>query len=199
MEKWKPIAGFAYEVSNQGRVRSIARKMVTASGRGSGSVRGRILKGRPNQRGHLRVCLCGDGVTREVSVSRLVATCFVANPGGLPFVRHKDFNRANNDASNLEWCSNSTSLRKAIEAGRFTALVSPARARTLQAETASMAYTLRLAGLTFREIAAMLDIGTEAAMKVCHARAWKHESRPTLARKSTRRRKNSRASRVLTR
>src|ERR1700712_1756730 len=102
MEKWEPIAGFAYEVSNLGRVRSLPRKVETSSGRGSGSNKGRILKGRPNQRGHLRVYLCSEGATKEVLVSRLVATSFVANPKKLPLVRHKDFDRGNNTATNLE-------------------------------------------------------------------------------------------------
>ncbi|WP_422823704.1 NUMOD4 domain-containing protein [Variovorax rhizosphaerae] len=182
MEKWKLVAGFAYEVSDMGQVRSMPRKVETSSGRGPSSVKGTILRGRPNQRGHLRVCLWGDGVPRDALVSRLVATCFVPNPDGLPVVRHKDFNRANNAASNLEWCSNSTSLRKAREAGRFTALVSPTRAKTMSAETASVAYTLRVDGMTFQEIATILDVSKEAVMRVCHARSWQHLSRPTLAR-----------------
>ena len=74
----------------------------------------------------------------------------------LPFVRHEHFNRANNAASNLEWCSDRTNPRKAQNAGRFTAPVSPTRAKTLHAETASVAYTLRVAGMTFREIATIL-------------------------------------------
>jgi hypothetical protein len=181
MENWRPIAGFAYEVSDQGQVRSMPRKVKTSSGRGSGSSKGKTLKGRANQRGHLRIYLCGDGVSKEVSVSRLVATCFIPNPERLPFVWHKDFNRANSAASNLEWCSNNTNSRKALEAGRFTALASPGRAKALNSETASATYTLRADGMSFREIATILDVSIEAAMNVCHARTWQHDSRPTLA------------------
>jgi hypothetical protein len=34
-----------------------------------------------------------------------VATAFVPNPYNLPEVNHKDENRQNNEAINLEWCS----------------------------------------------------------------------------------------------
>ena len=74
-ERWKPVVGFPYEVSNQGHVRSLPRKL-PAGGRGPKSVRGRVLKGRSNAKGHLRVQLCGDGVVQDFLIRRLVATYF---------------------------------------------------------------------------------------------------------------------------
>ena len=37
-------------------------------------------------------------------VQRIVATCFIPNPDNLPQVNHKDCDRTNNNANNLEWC-----------------------------------------------------------------------------------------------
>ncbi|MBS0452664.1 MAG: HNH endonuclease [Proteobacteria bacterium] len=181
VERWKPIDGFAYEVSNQGRVRSLPRRLRIAGERGRGSMAGRILKGRPNQRGHWRVTLCGDGVAKCVSVSQLVATYFVPNPEGLPFVRHKDFDRRNNDASNLEWCNHSESIARALTGGRFTARVSPRRAKRLDAQAAKTVYDMRIAGMTFKDIALAFDVGLEAVKGVCYGETWSDPSRPSLA------------------
>lgn len=40
---------------------------------------------------------------RAKPLHRLVAEAFVPNPNGLPEVRHKDGNKLNNHADNLEW------------------------------------------------------------------------------------------------
>ena len=39
-------------------------------------------------------------------IHRLVAEAFIPNPDSLPMVNHKDENKLNNIASNLEWCDN---------------------------------------------------------------------------------------------
>jgi hypothetical protein len=44
---------------------------------------------------------------------RLVAKLFVDNPNNYPQVNHKDGNRSNNDASNLEWVSASENQKHA--------------------------------------------------------------------------------------
>lgn len=94
MEIWKPVAGFEqyYEVSNEGRVKSLRT--------------GRIRKLVPNsQSRYLTLFLVGESGKRCVYVHRLVATAFCENPNGYDCVNHKDENRQNNKADNLEWCT----------------------------------------------------------------------------------------------
>jgi len=43
--------------------------------------------------------------TKSVSVHRAVALAWIPNPNGLPVVNHKDLDRRNNSADNLEWCT----------------------------------------------------------------------------------------------
>lgn len=49
---------------------------------------------------------CGAGI-----VHRLVAKCFVPNPHNLPTVNHKDGNKLNNHADNLEWMTQRQNVR----------------------------------------------------------------------------------------
>ena len=44
-----------------------------------------------------------DGIKKNFLVAYLVAKNFVPNPDNLPYVRHKDGNKLNNRADNLEW------------------------------------------------------------------------------------------------
>lgn len=61
----------------------------------------KYLKPRYTQKGYARVHL---GLNTDYYVHRLVAETFIPNPDNLPFVNHKDENKRNNKAVNLEWC-----------------------------------------------------------------------------------------------
>lgn len=101
MEIWKPVVGYEtkYEVSNYGRVRSIARNVW--NGKCYFWKDGQILYERISNSGYKMVRV--DGANRYIH--RLVASAFIENPNNLPQVNHKDENKMNNDVSNLEWCT----------------------------------------------------------------------------------------------
>lgn len=108
-EIWKPVVGYEgkYEVSNLGRVRSIDRINVFEA-RGKKNHRfltGKILTPQFDGRGHyLHVQLSNGEKSRIELVHRLVAKAFIENPYNFPEVNHKDENKTNNMANNLEWC-----------------------------------------------------------------------------------------------
>ena len=60
---------------------------------------GMILKGVAEGKGYMRVSI-ND---KRYLVHRLVAECFIPNPNGLELVCHKDGDKSNNSANNLEW------------------------------------------------------------------------------------------------
>ena len=95
MEHWKAIAGFEgiYEVSDQGRVKSLK------------CGKEKILKQWKDTYCYLKVGLCKDGHTKQLFVHRLVAEAFIQNPNNLETVNHRDEDKTNNVASNLEWMS----------------------------------------------------------------------------------------------
>ncbi len=101
-EIWKPVEGYEniYEVSSEGRVRSIDR--IDSMGRHHPScVCKPCYDGGKN---YLHVSLYKDGRQKSVNVHRLVAKAFLPTVAGLNEVNHKDEDKTNNRASNLEWC-----------------------------------------------------------------------------------------------
>lgn len=105
-EVWKAVPGYEdlYEVSDQGRVRSLPRDYDMPSKLGniySYHHKGKVLKPVFRISGHAYVNLCG----KKVYVHRLVAMAFIPNPDNLQYVNHKDENPKNNHADNLEWCT----------------------------------------------------------------------------------------------
>jgi len=52
-------------------------------------------------------------------VHRLVAETYIPNPNNLPVVNHIDFNKLNNDVSNLEWCTIQQNVNHYIASKEF--------------------------------------------------------------------------------
>jgi hypothetical protein len=77
----------------------------------------RFLKPQKHKRGYLAVTLRYDGHSHVELIHRMVAKTFVPNPNNLPMVNHKDGNKHNPKASNLEWVTPSENVRHAIENG----------------------------------------------------------------------------------
>lgn len=96
-ELWRDVVGYEglYQVSNTGKVRSLI------FGR-EGSVKERLLV--TGRDGYQRVILRKNGIRKCHYVHRMVALVFVPTIEGKNVVNHKDGNRSNNHADNLEWC-----------------------------------------------------------------------------------------------
>ena len=68
-------------------------------------------------KGYQSLKLIKDGARRGFLVHRLVASIFCPNPLNKPDVNHIDGNKANNLASNLEWCTKSENMVHAVALG----------------------------------------------------------------------------------
>lgn len=111
-EEWKmltedyyPYSGY-YEVSNTGKVRSLGR-YVDGGISGLYWKDGRVLKTPLNKYGYKQVRISCRGKAKTFRVHRLVASSWVNNPKPEEYdtINHKDENKQNNNASNLEWCT----------------------------------------------------------------------------------------------
>lgn len=106
-EIWVDIKGHedSYQVSNFGRIRSKPRDIVRKDGR-KVYMHERIIKTTYINSGYMIVNLhAKDGSLYHKLVHRLVAEHFIPNPKHLEQVNHKDENKLNNKANNLEWCT----------------------------------------------------------------------------------------------
>ncbi len=101
-----------YRISNLGRVYSVKRKAPN-----NGMCGGYCLKHRKWQNGYRFVALSNHGKGKQFSVHRLVAKAFVDNPNGYDEVNHKDGDKSNNNAENLEWCTRSQNNAHAVKNG----------------------------------------------------------------------------------
>ena len=80
--------------------------MASSDGKVFSLYNNRFLKARVcKQTGYAQLTLCEDKVKHVVNVHRVVASAFVPNPDNLPWINHKDENKTNNAADNLEWCT----------------------------------------------------------------------------------------------
>ena len=116
MEIWRAAPGYEadYEISDHGRVRSHRR--------------GRVKMLKPimeRWNGYFVVSLFdAHGMSHKVKIHRLVAEAFIPNPCGYPTINHKDEDKTNNNAGNLEWCTKAyntaygTSRQRAVETRR---------------------------------------------------------------------------------
>lgn len=133
MEEWKDIEGYEglYQVSNEGRVKSLKRYKKSRAG-GVTEIQERFIKLHLNQHGYYQAPLCKDNNIRMFAVHRLVARAFIPNPNNLPQVNHKDECKTNNvvcfnpdgsidtERTNLEWCDNKYNSRYGTRGERIS-------------------------------------------------------------------------------
>lgn len=97
-EIWRDIEGYEglYQVSDQGRVKSLGHKLRKSE---------RILKPVVRHDGYQVVGLYAGGKPKTLKVHRLVCQAFHENPENKPQVNHINEIKTDNRASNLEWAT----------------------------------------------------------------------------------------------
>jgi hypothetical protein len=165
----RPIPGYEryYAAAADGRIRSHSRCIVGPGGRTRRTV-GKWLKPGFDPHGYTSVRLFRDGGVTQLLVHRLVAMAWLPPPGpGQDQVNHKDRNRSNNCASNLEWCTASENMLHGWQGRRMT---DKARATLQRAAPLKRKLTdEQVLSIRTRVAAGELKSKLAAEMRVCAA------------------------------
>jgi hypothetical protein len=105
---WKDIAGYEgfYQVSDHGRVRSVTRRVWNYM------KKGKVLKAHNNGHSYYNVCWSSnEKKEKHAYIHRLVAQAFIPNPDNKEQINHKDFDKSNNKAENLEWATRAENIK----------------------------------------------------------------------------------------
>lgn len=174
MEEWRAVLGFEglYEVSDEGRVRSLARVIagINRSGEiGTRRLKGQMLKPCVDGKGRLHLDL-PSGIRQ---VAHLVADAFVgARPRGC-VLRHLDGNHLNNKPGNLEYGTYSDNTQDAIRHGTFQRGETNGRAKLTDGAVKSIRRAHAL-GVKQVALAKTFGVGNSVISAVVRGERWTH-------------------------
>lgn len=128
-EVWEDIAGFEgiYQISNYGRVLSVARHKKLPNGGNGDWVESRIIGARLMNGYPLVTLKKPSKIKKDFLVHRLVAFAFIPNPDGKTIINHIDCNTKNNHFSNLEWCTQYENVHHMKRMGRERKFMRPVK------------------------------------------------------------------------
>lgn len=178
-EQWRPVDGWEkyYKVSNTGRVVSLER---TVTRRGIlHAIKERELSGCVTKGWYPRVMLRAEGRTKWTLIHRLVANSFIENPLRKPEVNHKDGNKINNHADNLEWV---TSSENSMHAHAVLGAPNPPRlvgnqnpsSKLTETQVAKIRAWYKTGNHTLRSLALIMNVSKDAILLIVKNKTWRH-------------------------
>lgn len=126
-EVWKDIEGYEgmYAVSNMGRVKSLNRK-VKCGRNHYRTISEKIVAINPfgpAKYAYQVVTLSKNGNLKTFAIHRLVAAAFLPSVNGKLCVNHKDLDKFNNRADNLEWVTHADNSKHAQMNGMYMGVI----------------------------------------------------------------------------
>lgn len=176
-EVWKIVPNYLYyEVSSLGRVRSVARSFVDASGRVYAH-KARLLAGTfTTSMGWVVDLAKADKSRKSLVVARLVLSAFVRLPEVGEVARHLNDNKDDNRLENLAWGSHQDNVADGVKNGRYRKLPHHKCVKLTeeQVKQAKLRYVARSRTDGASAIARELRVHESAVYNAIHGNTWAH-------------------------
>ena len=158
MEIWKDIEGFEgkYQISNKGNVRNNTKLMVPQK----------------TKFGYLKIRLSKNNIAKGYFMHRLVAKSFISNPNNKPQVNHKNGDKLNNTADNLEWMTQAENNKHAYDAG-----LKPNKIGTNNSNcklTEADVINIRNSNKSPKELAVIYNMSRNNIVDILNKKRWSH-------------------------
>jgi hypothetical protein len=171
-EAWLPVVGYeeSYEVSNLGRVKSVARVVMRRNGTQQ-SVRERIRVQIPHRGQYLQVVLSADGVRVTHKAHRLVAAAFLGPEPEGEEVRHLNGDGMQNNLDNLRYGTKKDNAADKLEHGRSNRGERSAHAKITEADVLEIR-RMTIARVPHSEIAKQFGIRQPQVSRIASGKRW---------------------------
>jgi hypothetical protein len=164
MEIWRECIP-NYEVSNLGRVRR--------STPGRKTFAGKVMTAKLLKIGYFVVAPTVGGKNKTFYVHDLVTAAFIGPKPEGSHVNHKDGNKQNNAAENLEYVTRAENMRHAATTGLMARGEQHYQSKLTEAEVRSLRAD-RATGLSFSKLAAKYGISIATAFQIAKGNYWSH-------------------------
>lgn len=113
----------------------------------------------------------------RVKAHRLVAIHFIDNPDQLATVNHRNGNKLDNRAVNLEWMSNEDNVKHGHKNGLIQHHgIKNSQAKLSEGEVQEM-IQMRRSGMRAKELSKIFNISAGHVYNICNGYYWKNKSR----------------------
>jgi len=160
-ELWKdiPESNGIYQVSNLGRVKSLKHN------------KEKILKGSPEGRGYLRVCLWMNKKLKQASIHRLVLQVFKPDEYFEGAVcNHRNGIKDCNTLENLEWCTQKQNCEHAVKTGLLKPSYGNTKLNQKIVNIIRYAYTSKY--FNQKELANIFNVDTTTVGCIIRGKTW---------------------------
>jgi len=171
MEQWRDVINYEglYQVSDDGRVRSLIRLLPSQTAAGVRKVK-QVLRFGSNNQGRLQVALCKSGETRRYQVHRLVLEAFAGPcPDGMEGC-HNDGNHLNNRINNLRWDTRLGNRLDSIQQGTIARGETAKKSRLTEQDVRD----IRASDDSQRVLADRYGVSQVAIHAIRARKTWKH-------------------------